>query len=143
MSSEERPALHSHTFRLSYGETDPAGILYYGTWFRRMESVLSEFMYLEGLRQDELKDRFGWWMVTRATECEYLIAVGLFDEIRLELRVGEIRTSAFVFEFRMIRVADGVLVGRASVTDVTVSPDGHPVRIPVEFRERLEEWARR
>jgi acyl-CoA thioester hydrolase len=132
--------LHSHTFRLSYGDTDPAGILYYAAWLPRMEAVQSEFLLLQGLRQDTLVERFGWWTVSRAVECEYLLAARLFDEIRVEMRMGRIGASSFRFEFEMWRLADEVMVSRGSNTLVTVSPDQRAVPIPDLLREHLDSW---
>lgn len=133
--------IHSHTVRLSYADTDPAGILYYAAWFPKMEALQTEFLFLQGLRQDTLVERFGWWTVSRATECEYLAAARLFDQIRIDLRVGRIGTSSFRFEFTMTRIDDDVAVARAANTVVTVSPDQHPVRIPEGLRAHLEHWA--
>lgn len=135
------PALHRHRVRLSYGDTDPAGILYYAAWFQKMEALQSEFLFLQGLRQDVLKNDFGWWTVTRATECEYLTAAELYDEINIELRLGKIGTSSFKFEYEMWRVSDNVKVARASLTVVAVSPEQSTVRLPTEFRALLEKWA--
>lgn len=135
------PILHSHTVRLGYSDTDPAGILYYSAWFPKMENLQSEFLFLQGMRQDQLKDTFGWWTVTRATECEYLIAVGLYDEIRIDLRIGRIRTSSFSFAFEMHRVSDEALVARSSITLVAVSPEIEAVRMPETLRAQLETWA--
>jgi acyl-CoA thioester hydrolase len=134
------PALHGHRFRLSYGDTDPAGIVYYGAWLPRMEAVQSEWFLLRGLRQDTLKDRFGWWTVSRASHCEYLRAAGLFDEIDLSMRLGHIGNSSFRFDFEMTRLGDGVLVGRGSNTVVTVSPDQATISIPQTLRSQLDEW---
>ncbi|MFP3822508.1 acyl-CoA thioesterase, partial [Bacillus sp. SIMBA_008] len=75
-------------------------------------------------------ERFGWWTVSRATTCEYLAAARLFDEIRIDLRMGRIGTASFRFAFEMIRVEDDVLVARAENTVVTVSPEQDPVPIP-------------
>jgi len=141
--SDDAPVLHTNTFRLTYADTDPAGILYFGAWFPRMEAVQSEFLYLAGMRQDRLKEELGWWTVTRATQCEYLVAVGLFDEIRIDVRIGRIGASSFEFVHRMWRTADERLVARASITDVTVSPEGDAVRIPDDLRAQLERWAGR
>lgn len=138
---EERRALHAHTVRLSYGDTDPAGILYYAAWFPKMEALQSEFLFLQGLRQDTLTERFGWWTVSRATQCEYLAAARLFDVITIELRLGATGTSSFRFEFEMRREVDDVVVARAANTVVTVSPEQRAVRLPGELRSRLEEWA--
>jgi len=134
------PPLHQHTVRLGYADTDPAGILYYGAWFPKMESLLTEFLYLNGRRQDQLLQRFGWWTVSRATECEFLAAARLFDLVRIELRVGEIGRTSIRFEFTMVRVDDAVVVARAVNTLVTVGPDQTPVAVPAEFREQLEAW---
>ncbi|RAX48041.1 hypothetical protein DQ353_17315 [Arthrobacter sp. AQ5-05] len=129
--------VHQHTQRLSYADTDPAGILYYATWFPRMEALQTEWLFLKGFRQDTLLDRFGWWTVSRATHCDYLQAARLFEEITMELRIGEIGISSVRFDFEMWRRADETLVATASNWLVTVSPDQRPIRIPENFREVL------
>ncbi|WP_193597061.1 acyl-CoA thioesterase [Microbacterium sp. YJN-G] len=137
----DAPVLHTHTVRLGYADTDPAGILYYAAWFPMMERLTSEFFLLQGLRQDTLSERFGWWMVSRATECEYLAAARLHDQVRIELRIGRIGRSSFRFAFHMIRIDDDVLVARAATTIVTVSPDQDRVEIPTDLRAHLTTWA--
>jgi acyl-CoA thioester hydrolase len=133
-------SLHSHRFRLSYGDTDPAGIVYYGAWLPRMEAVQSEWMLLRGFRQDTLKERYGWWTVSRAAECQYLRAAGLFDEIVLSMRLGHIGTSSFRFDFQMTRVGDEALVASGANTVVTVSPDQSTIAIPSLLRSALDSW---
>ncbi|QTV79057.1 acyl-CoA thioesterase [Microbacterium sp. NIBRBAC000506063] len=137
----DAPVLLSHTIRLGYADTDPAGILYYAAWFPMMERLTSEFFYLQGLRQDTLAERFGWWTVSRSTTCEYLAAARLFDQIRVELRIGRIGDSSFQFAFRMVRTDDDVLVARSSNTLVTVSPDQSRIEIPADLRALLTAWA--
>lgn len=139
--ADDRPVMYTHTLRLSYADTDPAGILYYAAWFPKMESLQSEFFFLQGLRQDTLIERFGWWTVSRATHCDYLAAAKLFDEVRIELRMGRIGTSSFRFAFRMVRIEDEVVVARAENTLVTVSPEQTPVPIPGGLRAHLLTWA--
>jgi acyl-CoA thioester hydrolase len=140
--NEPKPAdsLHAHRFRLSYGDTDPAGIIYYGAWLPRMEAVQSEWFLLRGFRQDTLRERYGWWTVSRAANCEYLKAAGLFDEIILSMRLGHIGTSSFRFDFDMTRVSDEVLVARGANTVVTVSPDQSTIPIPPLLRSALATW---
>jgi acyl-CoA thioester hydrolase len=141
IAAEARPVVHTHTVRLSYADTDPAGILYYAAWFPMMEGLQSEFLFLQGLRQDTLIERFGWWTVSRATTCEYLAAARLFDEIRIDLRIGRIGGTSFRFAFEMTRLDDDVRVARAENTVVTVSPAQDPVRIPADLRAHLQRWA--
>ena len=140
LAAEAAPPLHVHRIRLGYGDTDPAGILYYAAWFPRMENLQTEFLFLQGLRQDTLVDRFGWWTVSRATACDYLAAARLLDEIVIELRLGAIGRSSFTFVFTMRRVDDDVIVARASNTVVTVDPDQASIPVPEGLRARLEPW---
>ena len=135
------PALHSTTFRLSYADTDPAGILYYGAWFPWMERMQSEWFWINDLRQDELKARYGFWTVTAHTACDYLQAVGLFDEIRIELRLGEVGRRSFEMLHRMVRTSDGEVVARARIKIVAVSPEQTSVGIPDLLRQHLDAWA--
>lgn len=135
-------ALHTLTFRLSYADTDPAGILYYGAWFPWMERMQSEWFYLNGLRQDRLAEEHGFWSVTCRTECEYLVPVGLFDEIRAELRLGRIGTRSFDMQHDLRRTSDDVLVGRGLIRIVTVTPEGDSTPIPLLLKEHLDAWAR-
>lgn len=133
--------LHSDTRRLTYADTDPAGILYYASWFPKMEALWSDFLFRNGYRQDQSLATRGWTTVTRATQCEYLTAARLFDEIRLELRVGPAGTTSFPLEYRMVRLADDALVSRASTTIVLVDAQQRAIRIPEDFRRQLEQWA--
>lgn len=135
------PILLTQTTRLTYADTDPAGILYYAAWFPKMEALQSELFFQLDMRQDVLKETHGWWMVTRATECEYLVAAVLYDEIRMELRVGRIGNSSFKFEHEMWRKSDNVMVARASVTIVVVSPEQSTVPMPDDLRELLTTWS--
>jgi acyl-CoA thioester hydrolase len=141
MSTENAsPPLHSLTFRLSYADTDPAGILYFAAWFPWMERAQSEWLFLNGLRQDRLAEQHGFWTVTCHTECDYLVPVGLFDEIRLELRLARIGHRSFDTEHRLFRTSDDVLVGRGLIRVVTVTPEGTSCALPDVLVRHLEAW---
>lgn len=134
-------ALHSMVFRLSYADTDPAGILYYGAWFPWMERMQSEWFFLNDLRQDELKERHGFWTVTAHTECDYLVPVVLFDQVRIELRLGRVSQRSFDLHHTMVRTADEVVVARSLITIVTVTPGGSATEIPDVLQRHLDSWA--
>lgn len=133
--------LHSLTLRLSYADTDPAGILYYAAWFPWMERVQTEWFFLNGLRQDQLSERHGFWSVTCHTECDYLVPVGLFEEIRVELRLGRVGGRSFDMTYQMVRTSDGAVVARALITVVTVTPEGGATPIPELLKQHLDSWA--
>ncbi|GLZ42008.1 thioesterase family protein [Actinokineospora sp. NBRC 105648] len=129
--------LHGLDLRISYADTDPAGILYFGAWFPWMERVQTEWLFLRGFRQDTLEERFGWRTITRAAECEYLAPVRLFDPIHVGLGIGHLGTTSLRWELRMTR--DGELVGRGSMTLVTTDASGVPVAVPAALRTLVAE----
>lgn len=136
--SPRRSPTHSLTMRLSYADCDPAGILYFATWFPWMERVQTEWLYLNGLGQDTLDARFGFRTITRSTECEYLSPAALHQEITIDLTITELGTSSFRGSFWMTRLADQVQVARASLSVVCIGSSGAPIRVPSPLRELLQ-----
>lgn len=130
----EHPLLHRKVMRLTYADCDPSEILYFATWFPAMERVQAEWYYLSGFRQDKLLAERGFSTITRATEAEYLVPTGLFDEIEISLYLGRLGRTSVRSELRMKRLGDGAVVARGSITLVTLDPDGHPTPVPEELR---------
>lgn len=130
--------LHRRELRLSYADCDPAGILYYATWFPWMERVQSEWFFLNGLRQDTLADVHGFSTVTRHTECEYLTQVGLFDTIEVRLVRRHIGNTSLTLGCDMWWHEGATLAARGSITIVTLKPDNTPVRVPAILRDALQ-----
>lgn len=125
---------HHVDMRLSYADCDPAGIIYFSTWFPWMERVQTEWLFNQGLRQDTMMERFGFTTLTRSAECEYVVTTQLYDEVRVALVEAQMGTSSCRFMFRMIRRADGMLVARGSLVLVTVDRAGVPVPVPEPLR---------
>ncbi len=78
----EAEYLHHLDFRLSYGECDPAGIVYYAAYYPWFERVLNEWTYLNGFPPHKMREPGGAAHVSRASQCEYLIPGRLFDPFR-------------------------------------------------------------
>src|SRR5699024_1242214 len=112
-------------------------IIYFATWFPWMERVQSEWLYLHGFRQDQIRDRFGFTTVTRSAECEYLHPVGLFDEIRVSMSVNRIGRTSFTSGFRMLHLQDGGTVATGALPVVCLDLRGDPLPIPAPLRSLL------
>jgi acyl-CoA thioester hydrolase len=133
----ETAVLHRREVRLTYADCDPAGILYYATWFPWMERVQSEWFFLNGLRQDKLMENHGFSTVTRHAECEYLNQVGLFDTIELNLVLRRIGSTSLTLGCDMWWHEGASLAARGSITIVTLSPDNAPIRVPTMIRDAV------
>lgn len=134
--SVETP-LHAVRLRLSYADCDPAGIVYYATWFPWMEKAHTEYCLLRGLRFDTLLASYGAVPVTRHTECEYLVTTRLFDEIRCGMRPDHVGRTSYRMAFTFVREDDHAVVARSSLTLVCVTAQGTPAPIPGALRAIL------
>lgn len=132
--------LHRVTFRLSYGDCDPAGIVYYANYHRWMERTHTEWWYLRGLRFDELPARLGVGVVTRASTAEYLRTISLFDEVECRLSAGRLGRSSFGMRCEFVG-PDGRCCCTSALTLVCVdaaAPD-RTVPVPEPLRRALLE----
>ncbi|MEV6929517.1 hotdog domain-containing protein [Dactylosporangium sp. NPDC051485] len=127
------PEIHRIDLRLGYADCDPAQIIYYGAWFPWMERVQTEWLYLNDLRPDTLEERFGFRIVSRAAQCEYLSPARVFDRIALSLLVEHVGRTSLRWGFRMVRHDDAALVARAWLVNVTIGP----VPVPEPMRSAL------
>ena len=50
--------LHALEFRLAYSECDPAGIVYYATYYPWMERTNTEWLFVSGARPDLMTARW-------------------------------------------------------------------------------------
>lgn len=122
--------LHRVTFRLSYGDCDPAGIVYYANYQRWMERTHTEWWFLRGLRFDELPATLGVAVVTRAAAAEYERTITLFDQVECRLYTGRVGRTSFEMRTEFIR-ADGTRASTASLTLVCVDPGSPANAVPV------------
>jgi acyl-CoA thioester hydrolase len=130
--------LHRVTFRLSYGDCDPAGIVYYANYQRWMERAHTEWWFLNGLRFDELPSRLGVAVVTRASSAEYERTITLFDEVECRLYASRLGRTSFTMRADFIR-EDETRASTASLTLVCVDPSApeKPVPVPAPMRRLL------
>ena len=99
--------------------------------------------YLELARTEVWRQRFGGRdamdipFFVKRLEIDYRRPVGLYDEVVVWLRVGEIRGASFTFEFAV--EASGELAAEAlTVLACVDNRSGRPVRMSAELRATLE-----
>jgi acyl-CoA thioester hydrolase len=135
---ETNPAA-TRRIRLTYADTDAAGILYFAAWFPWMERLSVEWVYDKGFRFDQMRERFGAAPVARATTCDYTGPTHVYDEIEMAMRVDHVGTSSYRLAFTMTRLPEAAVVARSTLTLVCVGPDGRPRAIPDAYRSMLQE----
>jgi len=125
-----RDVVASREVLLTYADTDAAGILYYAAWFPWMERMGVEWLLDNGFRYDTMLAEHGAGAVTRATTCEYLSQVTIYDRVRIDMFVDLVGDRSYRLGFTMTRVSDGVVVARSTMSLVVIDSEGKPASIP-------------
>lgn len=115
--------------RVSYGETDAMGVVYYANYLHLFERGRSELIRNLGFSYAVVEER-GIFLPVRDATCRYL-APARYDEI-IHIRTGlagQSRASLnFVYE---ITDADQArILARGTTQHAVVNAQGRPVRIP-------------
>lgn len=135
-----QPVLHHMDFRLSYGDCDPAGIVYYAAYYQWFERVFNEWAFLNGFPPHVMRERWGASHVARASGCEYLIPGRLYDPFRCAMTLDRVGTTSFSMRFDVVHREDAQIYAVGGMTFVFVDGEmpPHPVAVPAGLREELQ-----
>lgn len=128
----------AHRQRVRFGETDLQAVVYYANYLLFAE--VGRVAYLRELGIDyrrDLLERGIDFTIGEAT-VRYQAPLRFDDEYDIRVRVGEIRSSSWAFEYAFDR-ADGQRCAIGSTVQVILDRgSGRPARIPPELRQILE-----
>ena len=117
------------THRVSYGETDAMGVVYYANYLHLFERGRSELIRNLGLSYSVVEER-GIFLPVREASCRYLAPARYDDVIHIRTGLtGQSRASLnFVYEITDEK-REHVLT-RGTTQHAVVNAQGRPVRIP-------------
>lgn len=120
-----------------FGETDPAGLVYYPNIFHYFHVALEEFFAARcGISYQRLMadERIGFPTVNVRTE--FFVPLVYGDEIAVEVYVSGMGRSSATFEYAVRRVGDQTLCARATLVQVAMNLDQRrAVPIPEQYRQ--------
>ncbi|HEV2800830.1 MAG TPA: thioesterase family protein [Pyrinomonadaceae bacterium] len=126
-----------------FGDTDPAGLVYYPNIFHYFHIALEEFFAARcGITYARLMsdERIGF--PTVKTETEFFAPLLYGDEVDLEVYVSRTGNSSATFEYAARRAADGMLCARSRQVHVAMNLDTRrPVTISEKYRRAFEQSA--
>jgi acyl-CoA thioester hydrolase len=114
--------------RVSYGETDAMGVVYYANYLHFFERGRSELIRGLGFSYATVEER-GIFLPVREANCRYLAPARYDDLIHIRTGLaGRSRASLdFVYE---IITENGLVLTRGSTQHAVVNAQGKPVRVP-------------
>jgi acyl-CoA thioester hydrolase len=126
---------HELAVRVYYEDTDFSGRVYHASYLRFMERGRTEWLRALGYEHSVLAGGQGVVFAVRRLAIDYLAPAAIDDLLRIETRVVAVRGAAIDFAQTVAR--SGLTLATATIL-VAALRNGRPMRIPPEFRGRLE-----
>lgn len=120
--------------RVSYGETDSMGVLYYAEYLHIFERGRNAFIRAFGLSYVDVEKR-GLFLPVREARCRYRSPARYDDLLNLRCFVQDWGKASFVFEYEMYDEARARLIAAGFTQHACVDGGGRPVPVPGWFRD--------
>lgn len=132
------PTLQALDYLLTYGECDPAGIIYFASYHPWMERAYLHWSGFADVRSDRLAERHGFRIASRASSVSYRRSPSVYDRMRCEMRLGALGTTSFTLRHDFVEPPSRRLWATGLMTMVTIDPaTDEPTPVPAWFAEKL------
>ena len=129
----------SFDLRIAYADTDRMGVVYYGNYFTLFERGRTELMRSIGLRYRDLEETGHVFLPVSETTCHYFSPARYDEMIRVTTRVKALGGAHIDFEYDISSVDTGKKVAQGITKHPFVNKEWKPVRVPKDFRAKLEQ----
>ncbi len=127
--------VHRLPYRVLYGDTDKAGVVYYGTYMRLFEAGRTEYLRdLCGMTYSGMEQEGVLLPVTEAY-CRYKSSARYDELLEIQTAIESISAVSIRFNYRIVHEDSRRLVAQGYTVHAAVGSDGKLTRLP--------EWVRR
>ncbi len=128
--------MFTHTIQVRFRDLDAMRHVNNAVYLTYLEET--RIAYMRAHRAGSVFDADHGTIMARS-ELDYRYPATLDDTLTIEMAVGQIRRSSFVFLYRITRQGDGRLIAEAKTTMVCYSYVlNAPVRLPESWRKQLQ-----
>ncbi|MAE77088.1 MAG: hypothetical protein CMJ85_09490 [Planctomycetes bacterium] len=137
------PSFSFHTeVRVRLPETDAMGIVFHGNFFTYLEVGRVDYLRNLGLTEGNRPIR-DFENVVVSAHLDFASPARLDDPLVIEVRVAEIKSSSFRFDFRLRQRQENRIVATGYTTHCAIDEAFQPMPVPEAFRAivaRFEGW---
>lgn len=119
--------------RVSYGETDTMGVLYYAEYLHIFERGRSALIRSCGMSYTEVEKR-GLFLPVREAQCRYRAPARYDDLLQLRTLMTDWRRASLTFRYQMFDAGRARLLAEGFTQHACVDGSGKPVAVPVWFK---------
>ena len=137
------PLTSRHEIIVEWGDCDPAGIVYYPSYFRWCDQATYRLFLKAGLRRDDVSS--GQWREGTplvAAECAFRRASQHGEKLAIESYIEKFGRSSFVIR-HVFRDVSGAIAAEGTETRIWAKKEGDArslkaIAIPDDVKRRLE-----
>ena len=130
------------SFRVTWVDTDAAGVVHYSNYFRFFERTEEEFYRHLGFDFTDFRKR-GLWFPRVEAFCQYKRPATYGDLIEVEVYVEELREKSVKLSFNVLKEETQSLLASGHLVIVAADKEtGHATQIPADIVEKLRPYAR-
>lgn len=123
--------------RVSYGETDTMGYLYYAEYLHIFERARSAFIRNLGMSYAEVEKR-GMMLPVREAGCRYRRPARYDDVLQVHTGLRTAGRASLVFVYEVMDETRTTLLAEGKTEHACANLEGKPIRMPDWFRVLLE-----
>lgn len=129
------------SFRVTFVDTDGAGVVHYSNYFRFFERTEEEFYRHLGFDFTDFRER-GLWFPRVEAFCQYKKPATYGDLLEVELHVEELKEKSAKLSFKVANEAGELLAFGYLVIVAAEKETGRATPIPKDIVERLRPFAK-
>ena len=122
---------NTHSYRVRFGDTDAAGIVYYANYYRLFEGGRAELMRAAGLPYYSVVDK-GLFLPVVESWCKYHRSARYDDLLTITSWVHEVRAATVIIAHQVH--LDDTLLAEGGARLACVNQEGRARRLPPEIR---------
>ena len=142
MSAADAVYHFSTEIRVRLPETDAMAIVFHGNYYTYLEVGRVDYLRNLGLCDGPRPIR-DFDNVVVSAHLDFKSPARLDDEVKIDVRVREIKSTSFTFDFRLRHKKSNRLVAVGYTTHCALDGDFKPMPVPEAFRDKIaafESW---
>ena len=125
--------------RISYGETDAMGIVYYAEYFHIFERARDAIIRLSGMSYRLVEEK-GFYLPVREARCRFRSPAHFDDVVWCRAGVSGCGHASITFEYELYDEEKKLLLVTGMTQHACTTAVGRPVRLPDWLRECVENF---
>lgn len=133
-----KPKFHEFQVRVTYADTDKAGIIYYANYLKYLEQGRTELLRSLGVRYRDLEVQRKLFLPAVSANCEYLAPSRYDDLLTIRTWISELGRASISFSCEVVDgELGGKVVARVRSRHAIVTDLWRPARVPADLRVLL------